>query len=161
MKRFTYKCQYIYFPNWMSVQSLLFIESQFTTDAENILHLNQCMTTHLCSFWMLHNFKGSWAVANGLAGSKMRRWNFCTFLFEIFKCPQRQKSKELQLVELGAVPRKRKVFTDILLCFYEIIFLAWCWEVCPSTLDTSSISCTPDLTFIALHFLTKYVYAYC
>ena len=82
-------------------------------------------------------------------------------LIEIFKCPQRQKSKELQLVELGAVPRKRKVFTDILLCFYEIIFLAWCWEVCPSTLDTSSISCTPDLTFIALHFLTKYVYAYC
>lgn len=51
------------------------------------------------------------------------------------------------------------MYTDILVRLYEIIFLAWCWELapefCPGTLDTSSISCIPDLIFSALHFLKK------
>ena len=60
----------VHLPNWLSVQLLLFIESQFTTDAQNILQLNQCMRGNICVFLMLHHFKGSWAVTNGLTGSQ-------------------------------------------------------------------------------------------
>jgi len=45
----------------VSVQFLLFIKSQFTTDAQNILDLNQCTPGHVCS-WTTRRFQRSWGV---------------------------------------------------------------------------------------------------
>jgi len=55
--------QYIYSTSskLITVQLLLFIKSQFTTDSQNILDLNQCTPGHVCS-WATRRFQRSWGV---------------------------------------------------------------------------------------------------
>jgi len=51
---------------------LLFIKPQFPTNAQNILHINQCTHGDISS-WMSHPFIGPATLSKDLAGTKKMR----------------------------------------------------------------------------------------
>jgi len=74
-----------------NVEFLLFIKSQFTKNAGNVLRLNQRTHGHSRS-WNVAPFKSARAAVNGLTGTKMRLWSGCSFSVESeytrgFECP--------------------------------------------------------------------------
>jgi hypothetical protein len=84
-------------PNLVTVDLLLFLTSHFTTNAQSIIHLNQCTHGHNLS-WSPSCSLRSRGVANGL--KKMRSRCFCPFSIvaeytRVFRYPCTQRKRRI------------------------------------------------------------------
>ena len=48
----------------------MFIKSQFTVNAQNVLHVNQCAHVDMSDYGLLHPFRAARVVVNGVTGIK-------------------------------------------------------------------------------------------
>ena len=150
MQYFTYNWHNTYtvqVASLITIDFLLLLNSRFTTNAQNILHLNWCTHGHIL-LWTVAHFQRSgggceWFEKQQESVGKLS----LHFKLELntpgcFKCASRLKSGRLNgLARFGAVDRKLNVCGRVLIwTFFLFGVRTLAVEVCPSILDTPCIT---------------------
>jgi len=60
----------IHIPNLITAEFLLFSKSQFTINAQNVLHMNRCAHVDMSDHGLLHPFRAARVVVNGFTNIK-------------------------------------------------------------------------------------------
>ena len=151
-------------PNWISVEFTLYIKSQFTTDAQNVSHLNQCTHGHVwsCTVALLQKAGGGgewFDTHEKCVGEVSLHFQLELNTLEVLNVVRDKNTKHWGQANVVAVPRKLLVRWHVLMWTLIVLLRELSPEVRSSILGTHSLL-SPSLSLPLSLSLSLYIYIY-